>query len=73
MDGEPFDSVYEVTVTQVFRGKYGKFTLIQDVYVAQALPRVVVEDEDGAEAEDRENAGNDNDTGWMIMWDYNHQ
>ncbi|WP_100405644.1 hypothetical protein [Bacillus solitudinis] len=34
-DGEPFEVVYEVVVTQVYNGKYGKFELVQPVYVAE--------------------------------------
>lgn len=29
---EPIDVVYKVTVTQVYKGKYGKFSIVQDVY-----------------------------------------
>ncbi|MFC4557652.1 hypothetical protein ACFO3D_05445 [Virgibacillus kekensis] len=31
-DAKPIDLVYKVTVSQVFKGKYGRFTLVQDVY-----------------------------------------
>lgn len=32
---EPIDVVYKVTVSQVFKGKYGNFTLVQDVFATQ--------------------------------------
>ncbi|WP_174614528.1 hypothetical protein [Virgibacillus ihumii] len=35
-EAAPIDVVYKVTVSQVFKGKYGNFTLVQDVYAVQA-------------------------------------
>lgn len=32
---KPIDVAYKVTVTQVYKSKYGKFSLIQDVYTTQ--------------------------------------
>ena len=32
-EAEAIDLAYKVTVSQVFTGKYGKFTIVQDVYV----------------------------------------
>lgn len=32
-DAETIDLVYQVTVSQVYKGKYGNFTIVQDVYV----------------------------------------
>lgn len=33
-DAEPIDVVYYVQVSQNFNGKYGNFTIVQDVYVS---------------------------------------
>lgn len=32
-ESDAIDIVYKVTVSQVYEGKYGKFTIVQDVYV----------------------------------------
>lgn len=32
---EPFERVYKIEVEQVFKGKYGTFRLIQDVFVTK--------------------------------------
>lgn len=34
-DAEPLDMVYKFTVIQNYNGKYGKFSFLQEVYVAQ--------------------------------------
>lgn len=34
-EAEPIDLVYCVTVLQVFKGKYGNFTIVQDVFVTE--------------------------------------
>ncbi|OLO38076.1 hypothetical protein BTR23_11815 [Alkalihalophilus pseudofirmus] len=34
-DAEPMDTIYNVTVTKSYRGKYGKFYFKQEVYVAK--------------------------------------
>ncbi|GAA0591684.1 hypothetical protein GCM10009001_04770 [Virgibacillus siamensis] len=34
-DADPIDVVYKVTVSQVFKGKYGNFTLVQNVFTTQ--------------------------------------
>ncbi|SDK02157.1 hypothetical protein [Sediminibacillus albus] len=34
-DAEPLEVVYKITVTQVFKGTYGNFSLVQDVYAAK--------------------------------------
>ncbi|WP_121605758.1 hypothetical protein [Virgibacillus sp. Bac332] len=35
VEGEPIPTVYRITVSQHFNGKYGNSTLIQDVYMAE--------------------------------------
>ncbi|GEL77286.1 hypothetical protein [Tenuibacillus multivorans] len=34
-DTEPIDEVFHFTVYQTYKGKYGKFTIAQDVYVTE--------------------------------------
>src|SRR5699024_18114 len=34
-DAEPIDIVYQVPVTQVFKGEYGNFSLVQNVFVTE--------------------------------------
>lgn len=34
-EAESIDQVYQVTVSQLFKGKYGNFTIVQDVFVTE--------------------------------------
>ncbi|WP_051556393.1 hypothetical protein [Alkalihalobacterium bogoriense] len=34
-DQEPFDTAYEITVTKEYNGTYGRFKLVQDVFVVR--------------------------------------
>ncbi|WP_077624653.1 hypothetical protein [Sediminibacillus massiliensis] len=34
-ESEPLEEVFKVTVTQVYKGKYGNFKIVQDVYAAK--------------------------------------
>jgi len=34
-EAEPIDTVYEATVSQVYKGKYGNFTLVQEVFAVE--------------------------------------